>query len=85
MRGDRGRSDGVMGDDGRGDGVMGEDVRTACSWRRRDYVMAIEGACIGESGDGVIGDGVIGDTGNSKDAMDEEVQVSSAPHKKGKL
>ena len=76
-----GRSDDVMGDSGRGDGVMGDDVRITYSWKRRDYVMAIEGGCVGESGDGEIGDAV---TGNEDD-IDEEVQVSSAPHKKGKL
>ena len=46
--------------------------------------MAIEGACVGESGDGVIGDGVIGDiVNNNKDVGDEEVQLSSVPHKRG--
>ena len=74
-----GRSDDVMGDSGRRDGVMGDDMRIAYSWRRHDYVMAIEGGCVGESGDGEIGDA---GTGN-EDVINEEVQVSSAPHKKG--
>ena len=88
VRSDSGRREGVMSDCGRGDG---EYVRSAYSWRRHEYVMAVEGVYVGESadgviGDGVIGDGMIGDTGNNnKDAVDEEVQVSSEPHKKGKL
>jgi hypothetical protein len=84
---DSGRSDDIMGDPGRRDvtgdvgsgyGLIGDDVKSAYSWRKHDYVMAIEGVCVGDSGDGVIGNTVTSD----QDVRDEEVQLSSNFDKK---